>query len=120
MTNTTATILRVVCEVYGVPLDALRGPGRARNLSDPRAVAMGLLRRYAGLTLVEIAGALVRKDPSTVSHALDTYAMLLETSLDAQRCAARVKAAFDQPEPVAARVARPGGFAAQSRARRGL
>lgn len=116
-TATTTKILSIVCEVYDLPLAALRGQGRTKGLARPRMVAMVLLRRYAGLTLNEVAGALARLDHTTVKSALAQAETLLATP-DAMTAEARVKAAL---RIVPARAAAwPGHGAALSRVRRGL
>jgi hypothetical protein len=63
-------ILRLVSEVWGVDLEALRGPRRTRKEVQARQVAMFLLRRYTGLSLVGIGTLLGGRDHTTVIHAV--------------------------------------------------
>jgi chromosomal replication initiator protein len=62
-------ILDAVCEHLGFNVAQLRSPGRARELTYARHLAMYLLRGESGLTYAAIAQCLDKKDHSTVVHA---------------------------------------------------
>lgn len=66
---TPALILRNVCKYYGVDEDTLKGPQRSRNISEPRQVAMYLMRQLINMSQDEIAKEFSR-DRTTVLHAL--------------------------------------------------
>lgn len=70
-------ILRNVCKYYGVNQDALKSPQRSRNISEPRQVAMYLMRKMLGLSQDEIAKVFSR-DRTTVLHALKQIDKALE------------------------------------------
>lgn len=66
---TPALILRNVCKYYGVDEDTLKGPQRSRNISEPRQVAMYLMRQMINLSQDDIAKVFSR-DRTTVLHGL--------------------------------------------------
>lgn len=66
---TPALIVRNVCKYYGVDEDILKGPQRSRNISEPRQVAMYLMRQMINMSQDEIAKVFSR-ERTTVVHAL--------------------------------------------------
>ena len=66
---TPALIVRNVCKYYGVEEDILKGPQRSRNISEPRQVAMYLMRQMLNMSQDEIAKVFSR-ERTTVVHAL--------------------------------------------------
>ena len=68
-TVTPALILHNVCKYYGVDEQTLKGPHRSRNISEPRQLAMYLLRQMLGMTPEQIAKVFDR-ERTTVLHAL--------------------------------------------------
>ena len=66
---TPALIVRNVCKYYGVEEDMLKGPQRSRNISEPRQVAMYLMRQMLNMSQDEIAKVFSR-ERTTVVHAL--------------------------------------------------
>lgn len=66
---TPALIIRNVCKYYGVDEETLKGPQRSRNISEPRQIAMYLMRKMINLSQDEIAKVFSR-DRTTVIHAL--------------------------------------------------
>lgn len=66
---TPALILRNVCKYYGVDEDTLKGPQRSRNISEPRQVAMYLMRQMINMSQDDIAKVFAR-DRTTVLHGL--------------------------------------------------
>lgn len=63
-----ADVLRTVADHFGVPLDALKGSGRVREVVVPRQIAMYLIRDLTGHSLPEV-GMFFGRDHSTVLHA---------------------------------------------------
>ncbi|PYE52798.1 chromosomal replication initiator protein DnaA [Deinococcus yavapaiensis] len=61
-------VLRAVAEHYGVPIEALKGAGRIREVVVPRQIAMYLIRSMTSHSLPEI-GMFFGRDHSTVLHA---------------------------------------------------
>ena len=68
-TVTPALIIRNVCKYYGVDEDTLKGPQRSRNISEPRQLAMYLMRQLAGMGHDDIAKVFGR-DRTTVLHSI--------------------------------------------------
>lgn len=66
---TPALIIHNVCRYYGVEENILRGPQRSRNISEPRQVAMYLMRLMIGMSQDDIAKVFSR-DRTTVLHSL--------------------------------------------------
>lgn len=66
---TPTTVLRHVCKYYGVEEDALKSAQRTRNVTEPRQVAMHLMRTMTKLSLDQI-GEIFSRDRATVIHAL--------------------------------------------------
>ncbi len=66
---TPALIVRNVCKYYGVDEDILKGSQRSRNISEPRQVAMYLMRQMLNMSQDEIAKVFSR-ERTTVVHAL--------------------------------------------------
>ena len=66
---TPALIVRNVCKYYGIPEKDLKSAQRSRNISEPRQVAMYLMRRLVNMTQDEIAKEFSR-DRTTVIHSL--------------------------------------------------
>ena len=61
-------VLRAVADHFAVPLELLKGSGRAREVVVPRQVAMFLIRDLTGHSLPEV-GLFFARDHSTVLHA---------------------------------------------------
>jgi chromosomal replication initiator protein len=74
------TILRAVCEHYGVKPSDLIGKRRHRSVSQPRQVCMYLARRLTELSLVEIGGQIGGRDHTTVIYANERVAADVERS----------------------------------------
>ena len=62
-------VMRYVCRYYGVEEPQLKGRQRSKNISEPRQVAMYLMRQMAQLRQDAI-GKYFGRDRSTVIHAL--------------------------------------------------
>jgi chromosomal replication initiator protein len=69
-TTITPDLIRtVVCEGRGLPVRALSGGRRTREITVARQLAMYLCRKHCKLPLTEIARRFGRRDHSTVLHA---------------------------------------------------
>ncbi len=64
------SINRCVCQYFKISLAELNSKSRERKYSEPRQIAMYLMRKYTKKTLPEIALAFGGKDHSTVIHAI--------------------------------------------------
>lgn len=65
------TILRHVGKAFGVTVKDMKGPRRTKDVAFARQVAMFILREEFGYKLDEVANFLLRKDHTTVMHAVD-------------------------------------------------
>lgn len=72
-------VLRYVCRYYGVEESQLKGRQRSKNISEPRQVAMYLIRQMAGRSQEDI-GKLFGRDRTTVTYALSAMENILSTS----------------------------------------
>ena len=77
-TVTPALILHNVCKYYGVEEQTLKGPQRSRNISEPRQLAMYLLRQLLSMTPEQIA-KIFDRDRTMVLHALKQVESALRT-----------------------------------------
>ena len=66
---TPELVVRYTCRYYGVEENQLRGRQRSKNISEPRQVAMYLIRQMADMSLEDI-GKFFNRDHSTVKYAL--------------------------------------------------
>ena len=76
---TSDSILRTVCEYYGVDMRAVQGRGRSRNIVGPRQVAMYLLREETDASLVDIGAMLGGRDHTTIMYGCDKIAEEITT-----------------------------------------
>ena len=77
---------RAVSEYYGVPLAAITGKSRAKQIAEARHIGMYLLREDAELALKQIGLLLGHRDHSTVIHGVQkiTRALIADPRLSAQ------------------------------------
>ncbi len=61
-----ADIQKAVCDVFGLPTNALQGRGQQQRYSQPRMLAMYLARRYTRAALSEIGDYFGERSHSTV------------------------------------------------------
>jgi chromosomal replication initiator protein len=69
-----SVIVDAVAREWRVASEALRGPGRTRDLVLPRQIAMHLCRELAGLAFPEIGREFNGRDHSTVMHNVERAA----------------------------------------------
>src|SRR3990167_5947058 len=62
-------VIRTVCSFYNIKQSYLKSPSRAASIAFYRQIAMYLLEKELGLTLIEVAEMLNRKDHTTALHA---------------------------------------------------
>ena len=70
-------ILESCSSYYNVPIQAITGKSRAKQIAEARHVAMYLLREDAELALKQIGLLLGHRDHSTVIHGVQKIAHLL-------------------------------------------
>lgn len=73
-------IIESVCAFYNVKPTQIRSAKRDAFLVRPRQVAMFLLKKRLGLTLVEIGNLLGGRDHTTVMHGVEKIELLVENS----------------------------------------
>lgn len=71
-------VVKTVARAFNVDSDKLLGRDRSANIALPRHVAMYLLREDANISLPQIGEALGGRDHTTVMHACDKVADLIE------------------------------------------
>ncbi|MBI5123687.1 chromosomal replication initiator protein DnaA [Candidatus Roizmanbacteria bacterium] len=62
-------VIKTVCSFYNIKQSHLKGSSRAASIAFYRQIAMYLLEKELGLTLIEVAETLNRKDHTTALHA---------------------------------------------------
>ena len=67
----TEDVIKSICEFYGVKPTQLKGPKRDSSLVKARQVAMYLLKKELGLTLVEIGNLLGGRDHTTIMYGVE-------------------------------------------------
>jgi chromosomal replication initiator protein len=79
-------ILQAVSSYYGVPIPAITGKSRAKQIAEARHVAMYLLREDGDLALKQIGLLLGKRDHSTVIHGVQkiTHCLISDPRLSAQ------------------------------------
>jgi chromosomal replication initiator protein len=70
-------VIKTVCSFYNIKLSHLKSPSRAASIAFYRQIAMYLLEKELGLTLIEVAMALNRKDHTTALHAKQKISNLI-------------------------------------------
>lgn len=71
-------IIKGICDYYGVKPTQLKGPKRDASLVRARQIAMYLLKKELGLTLVEIGNSLGGRDHTTVMHGVEKIEKLVD------------------------------------------
>jgi chromosomal replication initiator protein len=74
-------IIKNICDYYNVKPTQLKSAKRDAFLVRPRQIAMFLLKKELGLTLVEIGNLLGGRDHTTVMHGVEKVENMIENSL---------------------------------------
>jgi chromosomal replication initiator protein len=79
-------ILQAVSTYYGVPIPAITGKSRAKQIAEARHIAMYLLREDGELALKQIGLLLGHRDHSTVIHGVQkvTHSLIADPRLSSQ------------------------------------
>jgi len=70
-------IIKTVCSFYNIKQSHLKGPSRAASIAFYRQITMYLLEKELGLTLIEVAELLNRRDHTTALHAKQKISNLI-------------------------------------------
>ncbi len=70
-------VIKTVCSFYNIKQSHLKSPSRAASIAFYRQIAMYLLEKELGLTLIEVAETLNRKDHTTALHAKQKISNLI-------------------------------------------
>lgn len=70
-------VIKTVCSFYNIKQSHLKSPSRAASIAFYRQIAMYLLEKELGLTLMEAAEMLNRKDHTTALHAKQKISNLI-------------------------------------------
>lgn len=70
-------VIKTVCSFYNIKQSHLKGSSRAASIAFYRQIAMYLLEKELGLTLIEAAETLNRKDHTTALHAKQKISNLI-------------------------------------------
>ena len=66
---TPDTVVRYVCKYYGIDEQQIKSPHRSKNISEPRQIAIYLIRELTGLQL-ETIGKYFNRDHGTISSSI--------------------------------------------------
>lgn len=75
-------IINVCCEYYGVNKDDLVGKKKNKEIVDPRQIAMYLITEILDTPLVAIGRVFGNRDHTTVMHARDKVARLVQDNIN--------------------------------------
>ncbi len=75
-------VIKTVCSFYNIKQSHLKGPSRAESIAFYRQITMYLLEKELGLTLLETAETLNRKDHTTALHAKQKVSNLILRDLN--------------------------------------
>jgi chromosomal replication initiator protein len=78
-------VIKTVCSFYNIKQSHLKSPSRAASIAFYRQITMYLLQKELGLTLVEVAETLNRKDHTTALHAKQKISNLLLHDLNLKK-----------------------------------
>jgi len=70
-------VIKTVCSFYDIKQSHLKGPSRTASIAFYRQITMYLLQKELGLTLIEVAETLNRKDHTTALHAKQKISNLI-------------------------------------------
>lgn len=70
-------VIRVVSDYYGIKIALIKSEKRDRPISTPRQILMFLLHKKLGLTLMQTAEMLERKDHTTILHGVGKIEKLM-------------------------------------------
>ncbi|HEY76338.1 MAG TPA: chromosomal replication initiator protein DnaA [Thermoflexia bacterium] len=87
-------ILETVARHYQISQGDLTGPSRARRFARPRQIAMYLMREETSASLSQIGRALGGRDHSTVLHACERVARMIEEDEHLRREVAAIREAL--------------------------
>lgn len=74
-------VIKIVSDYYGIKIQLLKSEKRDRPIATPRQIVMYLLKNDLGLTLMQIAGLLEKKDHTTVIHGVDKISKMIAIDL---------------------------------------
>ncbi len=76
------SVIDIVSEVLNIPVEALKGNSRRREISQARQVAMYLMRKHTDLSLPKIGEVFGGKDHTTVLYSCDKITQLIKKDLN--------------------------------------
>jgi chromosomal replication initiator protein len=79
---TVEVIQEMVSRSWGISVDAIRSKTRTKTITEPRQVAMYLIREMLGIQLTEIGASFGGRDHSTVIHSIEKVAAQLQENQD--------------------------------------
>jgi chromosomal replication initiator protein len=79
---TVDVIQEMVSRSWGISVDAIKSKTRTKTITEPRQVAMYLIREMLGIQLTEIGASFGGRDHSTVIHSIEKVALQLQENQD--------------------------------------
>ena len=74
-------VVRVVSDYYGVKIALIKSEKRNRPISVPRQILMYFLHKDLGLTLMQTAEMLERKDHTTIMHGVEKIEQMMAENI---------------------------------------
>ncbi len=88
---TEEQVIQTVVEHFGITRDALCGPGRRKELAQPRQIAMYLLREETKTPFARIGQELGGRDHSTVHHGHERIAQVIQEDEELRRTVMQIR-----------------------------
>ena len=95
MRITDNTIKKAVATFYGIREEDLNSKRRSRNIAFPRQITMYLIRELTELSLLKIGKCFGGKDHTTVMHACDKIAVLMNTNPEVKQVINQIKESLE-------------------------
>lgn len=97
---TPERVLQAVSAFYRISMEELAGPSRQQRLARPRQVACYLIRQETDASLSQIGQVLGGRDHSTVLHACERIAALMDTDQGLRREVQAVRERLHKEAPL--------------------
>ncbi len=88
---TPEQIIDAVAQYYSLPPDALKGKKRDREITQPRHIAIYLMREETDAALKEIGKAFGHRDHSTILYAYDKISSLIDSDINSKNAILQIR-----------------------------
>jgi chromosomal replication initiator protein len=93
---TIESIQQITAEYFNIPIEAMIGSSRKREIVQSRQLAMYLIKKYMEIPLKSIGSAFGNRDHSTVIHACQVVADLSQTDVQFKKYVTELEKRIDK------------------------